>query len=175
MKQLVDKLRAAEKRMIRISRGVQILYLVMVPLYAIYYIWNPGNEMNLYERLGGGIIVIALLCFVLIFRYRIKRLKGVDYSVPTTQMLTEATERFKLWKPELKWALLTAVLMDIGVSVSSYNHLEETAPWTRVVEIQYIMIPSLLIGLAIGITWWHIKYKPLRDHAQKLLDELAAE
>ncbi|RKD87936.1 hypothetical protein [Mangrovibacterium diazotrophicum] len=175
MNQLLDKLKAADKRMIRISRGVQILYLIMVPLYAIFYIWNPGGEMNLYERLGGGVIVIALFCFALIFRLRIKRLKSVDYALPTTQMLAEATKRFKLWKPELKWALLTAALMDIGVSVSSYNHLEETAPWTRVVEIQYIMIPALLIGLGIGIIWWHFKYKPLRDHAQKLLNELTAE
>jgi len=175
MNQLLDKLKAADKRIIRISRGAQILYLVMIPLYATFYAWNPGGEMNLNERLGGGVIVIALLCFALIFRLRIKRLKGVDYALPTTQMLAEATERFKLWKPELKWALLTVLLMDVGLSVSNYSRTDEIAPWMRVIEIQYIMIPSLLIGLAIGITWWYFKYKPLRDHAQHLLDELTAE
>lgn len=175
MQPLLDKLKAADKRMIRISLGVQIMYLVMIPIYAAFYIWNPGGEMNDFERLGGGIIVLSLICFALLFRSRIKRLKQVDYAIPTRQMLSEAVTRFSLWNPEIKWALAAAFVMDIGLSVSHYEEGEGANPWSGAIEMQYVFIPAIIIGVIVGIVLWHYRYKPLRDNARKLLQELDAE
>lgn len=172
MNNLLNKLKAEDKFVLRLSKGLQIVYWILIPIYTILFVFIPDADMTIYERLGGVCFVLAFLVFALVFRHRVKTLKGIDYSVSTIQMLDEAADRYKLWKPEFCWVILTVFLIDVGLSISSYYRLEVANWLDRILLVQYILIPAVLVSLSIGIVWWYLKHKPLRDHALKLLDEL---
>ncbi len=172
MNQLLDKLKAEDRFILRLTKGIQILYIILIPVYTVLFIVDPGGRMNLYEQIGGAFYVVAFLLFVIIFRYRIKQFKNIDYSLSSVKMLEEAVNRYKLWKPELVWALLTVLLIDIGMSLRGFDEEDPLKIKERILDAQYVLIPAVLIGFIIGVIWWYRKHKPLRDHALRLLDEL---
>lgn len=173
MNQLIQNLQKEDRQMARIIRGVKIMYLVLIPAYALLYLLAP--DFTISQRAGGMLSVMGFAVFIILFQRKSNEFKQVDYALPTTQMLTETIKRYKLWKPELLWALVAVSLVDLGLTISKIKTFTPAEIHDKVIDTQIIMIPAIFIGLIIGIIWWYIKHKPLRDQAQKLLDELINE
>ncbi|HKJ43336.1 MAG TPA: hypothetical protein VKA27_14660 [Sunxiuqinia sp.] len=172
MNDLLNKLKKEDQFLLRLYKGIQILYWILIPVYTMFFVFAPDKELTLIERFGGGCAVIAFIIFVIIFRKRIKEQKSVDYSLPSVQMLEHAAERYKIWKPEIKWALLAVLITDVGMVLLSYDEMKGLSPIMRILQIQYIFIPMIIVAILVGIFWWYKKHKPLRDHALELLEEL---
>ena len=172
MNDLLNKLKKEDKFLLRLYKGVQILYWVLIPVYAVLFVFFPDDEMTLTQRFGGACFVVSFVIFVIIFRQRIKEQKSIDYSLPSVQMLEQAAERYKVWKPEIKWALLAVIIVDVGMVLMDAGEMNSHSLWRGILEIQYLYLPMIVVGVLVGIFWWYKKHKPLRDHALKLLEEL---
>ncbi len=173
MEQLIHKLQHEDKKLFRMYWGVSIVYLILTPVYALIYLLDP--ELIPIQRLGGMLVVAGFVTFVLLFRLRIKEFRAIDYSLPTILMLKKTIRRYSLWKTELWWALLGIAFMDCGLALSRFKSAELGANIDPILHAQYTILPAVTIGFLIGYVWWYLKHKPIRDNAQRLLDELLTE
>lgn len=172
---LSSKMVAEDNRNIKMMKRFNIFYWVLIPFYFLFFIVNPDKDIEWQNRITGLCYILAFFSFYLIFRHYIKEYSNVDYSLPTTEMLRKAIARYKLFQLKTVFILIPLILIDIGVSVSGFRFVDIADQLTRIVYIQAIFWPMILVAFFVGVLIWRQRQKPLRDRAIQLLDELTRE
>lgn len=83
-------------------------------------------------------------------------------------MLKNAAYRYKPFQLKSIWVLIAILLIDTGLIIQS--KIDDSFG-----DEQIFFFGAIFIGLAIGLIIWYFKYKPLRDNALRLIDEIEGE
>jgi hypothetical protein len=172
MDRFIGGLQKEDIRYSRLTRNFQWIMWVFVPLYAAIFLLNPDKEILLPERLGGLCYALAFIIFALIFRKFNNEYKSVDYGVPVVEMLTLAAKRYNMFQRKLILIIAPILLVDAGMVLVLMNHSGMKSVTEVILLVQEILIPSLLIGVTIGVFIWRKRQKPLRDAALAMLKEI---
>ena len=165
---LVGRLMKEDQRYSRLSKGIQIVYFILLPLYLILTIIHIIESSSWYEITGSICFTLSMLIFALFFRRYYKEYKYVDYSQPTLIMLKEAAFRYQPFQWRLFWILFALLLMDAGLSLA-------TVQMEHVKLVQIMFLGSIGVSVIIGYALWWVKYRPLRVDALKLIKEIEEE
>lgn len=172
MDRFTGKLKKEDDRNLRISRNFQWLMWVMSLLYAYVFIFRGWDENTLYGKLGWSLYVLAFLTFGFIFNYLKKSYQQINYGLPTLTMLQEAAKRYKLFQRKLILAITPILFIDAGMVLVTFDPVNHESIWRAFWLTQALLIPSVGIGLAIGIYVYRKRQKPLRDAALRMIEEL---
>ncbi|WP_159521107.1 hypothetical protein [Sunxiuqinia indica] len=172
MNQLLSQLKSQDKKMWRMSRNFRVFYWIMIPVYTFLLVLYPSDDVVIIERLGGGCFVLSFVVFAVLFSKNAREFKTIDYSQPSVQMLESAVKRYRLWKPELAWALFAILFIDAGMVLMRIPRAESDSLLMIILNVQYVLVPLITGSFVVGIIWWYVKHKPLRDHALHLLNAL---
>ena len=168
LNQLVGKLKTEDTNYARISRAIQIMYWIFIPLFIAISILHYTETYNALHLISGFFYVTSFLIFALFFGKYYKEYRLVDYSLPTVQMLRKAIWRYQPFQKRTVWVFLALALMDVGLTLSN---LDDSSVW----ETQLFFLGAVLFGAVIGIILWYFKYKPLRDEAKNMLKDIEEE
>lgn len=168
MDQLIHKLKNEDENYARISKGIQVFYWILAPVYLIMVVVHALEGSSLNEILGGVFFFLSMLIFALFFRNYYKEYKYVDYSLPTLVMLKKAAYRYKPFQLKILWAFLAVVFINAGLSLS-VTHI------ANLLDIQLLFWSSMVMSVLIGLLWWRVRYKPIRDTALKMIREIEEE
>ena len=163
--QLVSKLKNEDSNYAKISRAIQIMYWIFIPVFAIITFREFSETGNTNELISGAFFILAFLIFALFFGKYYEEYKYVDYSLPTIKMLKQAAYRYQPFQYRQVWIILALVFVDLALT---FDWMETTPVW----EIQTTFIGLIIFSLLVGIIIWYFKYKPLRDDALRLISEL---
>jgi hypothetical protein len=169
---LIRRLQKEDTRNLLVFKRFQWILLVFVIFYSFIFIANPFEDIGLPVRITGICYVIGFLFFGLIFRKYYQEYKSIDYSLPVSEMLQKAAERYNFRYKKTWVTIFPLLLIDAGITISFFQRLSALEPWQRIGLVQMIYIPTLTISFLIGVLFWYKRQKPLRDAALKLLDEL---
>lgn len=162
---LVSKLKTEDTNYSKISRAIQIIYWIFIPVFAIMTFREYSETGNSNELISGAFFILAFLIFALFFGKYYKEYKYVDYSLPTIHMLKRAAYRYQPFQRRQLWILLALILIDLGLT---FDWMDGTS----VIDIQFTFIGVIIFSLVVGLIIWYFKYKPLRDDALRLISEL---
>jgi glucan phosphoethanolaminetransferase (alkaline phosphatase superfamily) len=165
---LLEKLKAEDERYFRISKSFRMIYFILIPVYVLITAANFFVSKDLLQLFSGVCFIISMVIFVWVFTWFYKSYKNIDYSVPTITMLRQAAKRYKPFQLNTLWLLLALLLMDAGLVFNislSFSF----------VQVQVWFLGAVLVAICIGFVVWYVKYKPLRDHALRLIRELSNE
>lgn len=165
---LIVKLKTEDARYATLSRAIQIIYWIFIPLFFLITILEYTETRESDQLIGGALFILSFLIFAIFFGNYYKEYKYVDYSLPTIQMLKKAAYRYKPFQLKALWVLLAIVLMDGGLTFK--REFNET-----VLDVQIYFISLMVVAVIVGLIIWYFKYKPLRDEALKLISELENE
>lgn len=98
--------------------------------------------------------------------------KDVDYGIPTVLMLEGAVRRYQLLHPKSGALLASILFLNLSQVIGCLKFRNDPDFIQRIINSQIPLFVGGIIGFAIGITIWATKQKPLKDRAQKLLNEL---
>lgn len=168
LNQLVNRLKTEDLNYARISRAIQIMYWIFIPVYTFLTIHDYLDSGDFKELTGGGFFILAFLIFALFFGKYYKEYKYVDYSLPTIQMLKKAVWRYKPFQLRTIWIILAVIFIDLGL-VFSRDAGES------ILMIQLFFWGVMTISIGTGLVIWYYKYKPLHDEAQELLRQIQGE
>lgn len=162
---LIQKLKNEDENYARLSKGMQIFYWILAPVYLIMVVHHAIEGDSLNEILSGIFFMLAMLIFALFFRYYYKEYKYVDYSLPTLLMLKKTAYRYKPFQPEKLLAILAVVFINAGLSLGSTLESDFR-------DIQSVFWSAMTIAVLIGLWRWKTRYKPIRDTALKMIREI---
>ncbi len=165
LNELTDKLRSEDKNYADLSKRIQIIYWVLIPVYLIMTIRHIMDGSELSNIIGSLCFLFAMLIFALGFRGYYKEYNQVDYSQPTLVMLKKAAYRYKPFQLKTLWFLLAVILIDAGLSMN-------TSLGADFIWVQLSFLGAMGIALFVGLYRWKIRYKPLRDSAIALIKEI---
>ncbi len=171
MDQFIGKLQHEDRRNIRLTRTFQWIMWAMALFYAAFFVTSFRME-SVYKQVGWSLYVLAMLLFGFIFNYLKREYQHVDYGVSTLKMLEAAAKRYKLFQRKLVLATTPILLLDAGMVLVTFNPEEPGGFMHSLLFTQALIIPSIGIGLIIGICIWRKRQKPLRDAALEMIDEL---
>jgi small-conductance mechanosensitive channel len=172
MDRFITSLQKEDVRYSRFSRNVQWIMWVFAPLYAGMFLLNPDMDTLWTQRIGGLCYVIAFVMFALILQKFNNEFKSVDYGVSVVEMLTSVAKRYRLLQLKLVVIIAPILLIDAGMVLILWNRFGTKNAIEVILWVQMILIPSLLVGISIGIIIWRKRQKPLRDAALAMLKEL---
>ncbi|MDA3880994.1 MAG: hypothetical protein PF436_11445 [Prolixibacteraceae bacterium] len=172
MDQFIGKLQKEDKRNLLLTRNVQWVMWALAVLYAVFFIIIPFDSNTVYEKIGWFLYVATFVSFGFVFNYLKKEYKRVDYGLPTLKMLENAAKRYKLFQRKLVLAITPILLIDAGMVLLTYKPENPETLLRTIIITQALIIPSVGIGLLIGIAIWRKRQKPLRDAALKMIEEL---
>ena len=162
---LIYKLKNEDERYAGISKRLQIVYWVLVPIYLVFITRDIIVKSSVTDIIGSFCFLFGMIAFALLFRHHYREYKYVDYAQPTLIMLKNAVRRYQPYSKQLWIVLLGLLLLDAGLSLHSIFDSD-------LLTIQLIywgaMIGAVLIGLAI----WQVRYRPIRDEALRLIREM---
>lgn len=165
LEELVSKLKAEDTRYSRLTRGLLISYLILIPIYSITILVDVLQTGDLTGLAESICFVISFVIFALVMRNLYKEYKNVNYSLSIIKMLKEAAKRYQPFRFKTLWAILAVLFMVTGIFLN---------PSISVVS-RFIVIGLFIVAIIVGLTIWFIKYKPLRDKALILINELEKE
>lgn len=163
---LTGKLQTEDKRYSNIAKRMQVMYWILIPVYMVFIIRHIQDGSSTMQILGGVCFLFAMLTFAIIFNKFKKEYSKVDYSLPTLLMLKQAVKRYKPFQLKTYWALLAVALVDAGLV---FNSPEGERKWF----IQLVFIGGIVIAILVGLLIWRKRYKPLKDEALKLIEQLS--
>ena len=164
-KQLVGKLKTEDANYATISRVIQVVYWILIPLYMIMTIRHYADSGDSRQLLAGACMILAFLIFALFFGKYYREYKNVNYALPTIFMLKEAAYRYKPFQGKIIWVAVALGLMDAGLFINQQNAGVAAGG-------QIVFVGAVMLGLAAGLIIWYIRYKPLRDEALRLIAEI---
>ena len=164
---LTGKLQTEDKRYSNIAKRMQIIYWILIPVYLILIIRHIIDGSSTMEILGGACFLLAMLSFAIVFNKFRKEYSKVDYSLPTLLMLKQAAKRYKPFQLKTYWAFLAVAFVDAGLV---FNRTEKESKWL----IQIVFIGAIVIAILVGLLIWRKRYKPLRDDALKLINQITS-
>ncbi|MFB6343110.1 hypothetical protein ACE1ET_15390 [Saccharicrinis sp. FJH62] len=165
LESLVGRLRNEDQRYSRLSKGIQIVYFVLLPIYVLLLIVHIIEGSTWYEIFGSVCFALSMLIFALFFRRYYKEYKYVDYAQPTLSMLKDAAFRYQPFQWRMIWLVLALFFMDIGLSLTTFQ-------MAYTVLVQILFLGSLGIATIIGYIIWWFRYRPLRMDTLKLIKEI---
>lgn len=163
--QLVSKLKTEDTNYAWISRAIQIMYWIFIPVFAFLTFREYSETGNSNELISGAFFILAFLIFALFFGKYYEEYKYVDYSLPTIQMLKKAAYRYQPFQQRQVWILLALILVDLALT---FDWMDSTP----LIEIQITFVGLIAFSLLVGLIIWYFKYKPLRDEALSLINEI---
>jgi len=166
--QLVCKLKKADAKYAKLSKGLQVLYWGMIPLYSTLAIIDYTESNNIYDLMSGLCYVTTLTIFAIFFGKFHKEYKYVDYALPTLKMLKNAATRYQPFHLKKIWLLIAIIIMDAGLCLN-------TSLGFSVFDVQIHFLGAMLVAALIGLLIWFFKYKPIRDHALAIIAEIEGE
>jgi len=172
MDQFIGKLQNEDRRNLRLSRTFQWFMWGMSLLYAYVFIVRGWNGNTIYRQIGWSLYVLAFLSFGFIFNYLKRSYQHIDYGLPTLGMLHEAASRYKLFQRKLILAITPILCIDAGMVLVTYDPTAPESLLRSILITQALLIPSVSIGLIIGISIYRKRQKPLRDAALAMIREL---
>ncbi len=163
--QLISRLKYEDKRYSKISKSFQIGYWILTVLLLFFAVQDyiSGGFTN--DTIGSICFSIGMLIFALLFRAYFKEYRNIDYSESTLVMLKKAAYRYKPLQLKILWAVLAIFFVDFGLVFEAKNIIE-------ILWIQIFFFGALLIAVAVGLLIWKNRYKPLRDNALSLIQEI---
>lgn len=162
---LVSKLKTEDSTYANISKVIQIMYWLFIPLFLIMSVLEYNKTGNTVELISGAGFLLGFLIFALLFGKYYNEYKYVDYSLPTVKMLRQAVHRYQPFQGRMVWVLLALVCIDIGLTFDKKGD-------AQIMETQIVFLGAVVFGLIVGLIIWNFKYKPLRDDAIRLLREI---
>jgi hypothetical protein len=173
IERLIRGVKEEDAKNLRLTKTFQWAYIVIIiPYAALMFI--PDHDQPL-KLISGFFWIASFISYVLIFRKGYKEYKNIDYSLPVIEMLRLTAKRYQFQINKLLILFIPIVLMDAGLTLSFYHDLLPMNPINRVLIIQVIYWPVMIIAAIIGYFVWRTKQKPLRDNALKLIEELEGE
>jgi H+/gluconate symporter-like permease len=165
LSELTQRLKKEDKQYSNLSKRVQIIYWVLIPIYLAMVVLHFFEDARIDDIIGSTCFMLAMLIFALFFRYYYKKYKHVDYSQPTLTMLKKAAYRYQPFQLESLWLLLALVLIDVGLCLNHSLNFD-------VIQVQIYFIGTLIVAILIGFLVWYVRYKPIRDAALALIREI---
>jgi hypothetical protein len=175
LKPLIEKLKKEDIRYRGIYKRFLWIFYIMIILYAAFFILNPGKELTLTDRISVACFVLAFIVFAILFRGYYREFKQIDYSLPVSMMLRNAVKRYRLKLTRSFFLFIPILLIDAGVSITNFPRFTNLTPWERIGLVQLVYIPLMMAGALIGILIWYKRHKPIRDEANRLINELESQ
>lgn len=172
LNRLVQRLQKEDTRNLLTLKRFQWIFIGLISFYSIVFILNPLAGFELRYRLTGICYVLAFVIFGLIFRKYYREFKSIDYSLPVSDMLQKAAERYSFRNKNTWWVIPPLLLIDAGLTITLFHRITGFTTWERIGLVQLLYIPIMIIAFLFGVRNWYKRQKPLRDAALELLDEL---
>jgi hypothetical protein len=177
MEALLSNLKKEDLRIEKMLSGLKWMYVVLVIAYSLMFIANPDPDLGWSTRISGVCYVLAFIYLAILFRKYVADQQNTDYSVPLVEMLSKAAERHGMQYRRI-WALLPPLfLIDAGISLSIgfQHHFSAVEPLHRILIVQAVYIPVILVSYLAGYLIWYKRQKPIRDEALKMLKKIQEE
>jgi len=168
LNELIDKLKKEDDRYATLSKIIQTVYWILIPIFIILIIHDIVDKNPNVDIIGSICFLFALVIFALFFKRYYKEYKYVDYSQPTLVMLKKAAYRYKLFQLKTLWILLAVLLIDAGLSLNASLSF-------KFISVQVYFLGAIVLATVIGLLFWRVRYKPLRDAALYLIREINGE
>ncbi len=162
---LINQLKTKDLNYAAISKRMQIVYWALCLLYLVIIIIEITEKSPLRDIMSLSCFLGGMISLALLFRKFQKEYGEVDYSQPTLLMLKKAVNRYQPFAMRTIWILPGILLIDIGLTLRAPEFMD-------ILLTQLFFLGAILLGLVGGLIWWYIQYKPLRDHAQRLIDDI---
>ncbi|MCT4588222.1 MAG: hypothetical protein N4A71_10400 [Carboxylicivirga sp.] len=165
MDSLIAKMQKEDSNYAKLCNRLQWLYWVLAPLYLIMIAIHYFDDGTREDMIGNACFFLAMLSFGLLLRKYQKEYQGVNYALPTLQMLKQAVNRYS---PFTKRTLLVVP----GVVLAYIGFLLSASKFSSPIFVHAFFSGAILVGLTGGLIYWKSKYKPLRDEAKKMLQDI---
>lgn len=169
---LIHNLQDEDKRNMALSRTMQGVMLGMAIFYVIILVIKSIVGGPMIEAIGGLLVMLAFIIFAWFFRSYTNEYKAIDYGLPTTQMLSKAARRYKLFHGRSFLLFFPLAIEDLGLMLLMHDVFSGPQALVRIVIAQSIFGGVLCMAFYIGYLIWRKRQKPLRDRALRLLEEL---
>ena len=166
--EIINRLKNEDDRYAALSKRIQIVYWILIPIFIILIIHQIVIKNPVVDTIGSIFFLFAILIFALFFKHYYKEYKYVDYSQPTLVMLKKAASRYKPFTLKTLWILLAVILIDAGLSLNTSLGFE-------FISVQVYFLGAIVLATIIGLLFWRVRYKPLRDTALYLIREINGE
>jgi len=166
--EIIGRLKNEDDRYAALSKRMQIAYWILLPVFFILIIHQIVTKNPVVDIIGSICFLFAILIFALFFKRYYKEYKYVDYSLPTLEMLKKAAYRYKPLQLKTIWFFLAVVLIDAGLCLN-------TSLGFKLISVQVYFLGAIVLAAVIGLLFWRVRYKPLRDKALKLIQEITGE
>ncbi|MCW3789159.1 hypothetical protein [Plebeiibacterium sediminum] len=161
-----SKLQEKDKKYATQSKRLQYVYWFLIPFYLILgtydYIFD-GTTVK--EFLSQVSFAIAMLVFALTFRKLAKEYNFVDYSEPTLTMLKKVVKRYTPFHGNSRWVFVALIFLDAGLCLKRQFDKD-------LLHIQIVFLGAIAISICVGLILWLNKYKPIRDAAKQLINDI---
>jgi len=133
---------------------------------------NPDPELQMHHRISGLCYVLSFILLAILFKKYHNEFRKIDYSFPTSLMFSKAAKRYSLSFARYLAVLPSLLLIDIGITITFYYRLTDLEAIERIMAVQAIYIPVLIVTGLLGYLIWRKRQKPLRDGALQTLKDL---
>ena len=164
---LVHRLKNEDERYAGISKSIQIIYWVLVPIYSVLIIRDIVIKNSFVDIIGSFCFLFGMIIFALLFRIFHLEYKHVNYALPTLLMLKNAVRRYQPFSRQIWIALIGLLLFDAGLSLHSIFDSD-------LLTIQFIFWGAMIGAVLIGLAIWQVRYRSIRDEALRLIREIEA-
>ena len=96
--QLVAGLQKEDSRNLKMTKNYTTIMWVLAPLYFLLALVGLIVDEPSLDQLGFLFFSLGFLVFGFLFRSLHREYESVDYGIPTTMMLLNASNRYKLWQ-----------------------------------------------------------------------------
>ena len=162
---LTTKIKNTDERYSNLTKFLQIIYWVLIPIYLVLIIKDVLSNSPFLEIAASLCFLLGMLVFILIFKLYHLEYKSIDYAQPTLVMLKKAVRRYQPFQNKIWLVLLAVLLVDAGLSLRSLFD-------TDLIWIQVAFWAAMAVAVAIGLLIWRERYKPLRDQALQMIREI---
>jgi len=162
---LIYKLKNEDERYAGISKRLQIVYWVLVPIYLVFITRDIIVKSSVTDIIGSFCFLFGMIAFALLFSYYYREYKYVDYAQPTLIMLKKAVRRYTPFYGMGWLVFLGVLLINIGLSTRSLFDSD-------LLTIQLIFWGAMIGAVLIGLAIWQVRYRPIRDEALRLIREM---
>jgi len=169
---LINQLQSKDTQFKKAVRILQIFFFALIFLYTILYVFNPDDEMDFNQRIGGVCYVLAFTLLAFHFRNKYSKFKNVNYSVSVKELINEAEKRYRFWKGNQFSSFLAIILLDVGTCLILIQYFSDK--WSIlqiIIGVQVFNIISASIGFIIGYIKWKKEIRPFWISLKTMLKE----
>jgi hypothetical protein len=169
LKLLINRLKKSDRDARKHSRGIQVLYIVMV----LFWIFRIIIDNNYLSKIGFGILTVASFIVIFYNQLHYERNNRSYFAISNIDFLKETKKRLKFLANRI-WYIIIWALFDLGfcfLIVSDFSHRYSIA-------IGPILIMQLILAIAIsaelyfGYRKWKKIRKPFITEIEHILQEI---